>query len=100
LTQSFFKPNLKEDAKIISIMARKNALHFQPPQKRMSDTVHWRRFGRSISDKLEVGISTQWIAGSKPVSFALEDFQNALEQFTQLSKTKPDNHCDDPLSPQ
>jgi len=82
LTQSFFKPNLKEDAKIISIMARKNALHFQPPQKRMSVK------------------STQWIAGSKPVSFALEDFQNALEQFTQLSKTKPDNHCDDPLSPQ
>lgn len=65
-----------------------------------ADTVHWRRFGRSISDNLEVGISTKWIAESKPVSFALEDFQNALEQFTQLSKTKPDNHCDEPLSPQ
>ena len=65
-----------------------------------ADTVHWRRFGRSISDKLEVGISTKWIAESKPVSFALEAFQNALEQFTQLSKTKPDNHCDAPLSPQ
>ncbi|MDY7533218.1 hypothetical protein RGV33_16250 [Pseudomonas sp. Bout1] len=30
----------------------------------------------------------------------LEDFQNALEQFTQLSKTKPDNHRDEPLRPQ
>lgn len=64
------------------------------------DTVHWRRFGCSISDKLEVGISTKWIAESKPISFALEDFQNALEQFTQLSKTKPDNHSDAPLSHQ
>jgi len=64
-----------------------------------ADTLHWRRFGRSISDKLEVGISTKWIAESKPVSFASEDFQNALEQFTQLSKTKLYNHCDEPLSP-
>ena len=44
LTQSFFKPNLKEDAKIISIMARKNALHFQPPQKRMSVTFQTDNF--------------------------------------------------------
>ena len=65
-----------------------------------ADTVHWRRFGRSISDKLEVGISTKWIAESKPVSFALKDFQNALEQFTQLSKSKPDNQCIAPLSSQ
>ncbi|MBU6956919.1 hypothetical protein KRR23_04065 [Pseudomonas sp. CVAP len=50
------------------------------------DTVHWRRFGWSVSGKLEVGISTRWNAESQPVSFALEDFRAALAEFDKLLK--------------
>ena len=50
------------------------------------DTVHWRRFGWSASGGLEVGVSTKWIAGSKPVSFALNDFREALSELRKIMK--------------
>ena len=46
--------------------------------------VHWRRFGWSASGGLEVGVSTYWIADSKPVSFALSDFTNALSELKKM----------------
>ncbi len=50
------------------------------------DTVHWRRFGWSVSGKLEVGISTRWNAENQPVSFALEEYRAAMEAFDKLLK--------------
>ncbi|WP_194790881.1 hypothetical protein [Pseudomonas sp. UFMG81] len=50
------------------------------------DTVHWRRFGHSATGGLEVGVSTHWYAGSKPVSFALSDFNQALSEHKRLIK--------------
>ncbi|NUT80068.1 hypothetical protein THH46_19540 [Pseudomonas sp. NA13] len=50
------------------------------------DTVHWRRFGWSVSGKLEVGISTRWNAENHPVSFSLKEFRAALETFDKLQK--------------
>ncbi|WP_430317296.1 hypothetical protein [Pseudomonas nitroreducens] len=50
--------------------------------------VHWRRFGWSASGGLEVGVSTYWIADSKPVSFALSDFTNALSELKKIMR-----HC-------
>ncbi|WP_419735927.1 hypothetical protein [Pseudomonas sp. COR18] len=46
-----------------------------------NDVVTWARFGLSVSDGLEVGAQTRWIVDCQPVSFALSDFQQALEDF-------------------
>lgn len=50
------------------------------------DTVHWRRFGHSATGGLEVGASTHWYPDSKPVSFALSDFNQALTDHKRLIK--------------
>ncbi|CAI8779924.1 DUF2958 domain-containing protein [Pseudomonas sp. IT-347P] len=50
------------------------------------DTLHWRRFGLSVSSGLEVGISTRWDADSRPASFSLAQFRGALEDFYRLMK--------------
>jgi hypothetical protein len=50
------------------------------------DTLHWRRFGLSVSSGLEVGISTRWDAENRPVSFSLAQFCGALEDFYSLMK--------------
>jgi hypothetical protein len=48
------------------------------------DTIQWKRFGWSASGGLEVGVFTRWITGSEPVTFALNDFNNALEGLKAL----------------
>lgn len=50
------------------------------------ETLHWRRFGVSVSDGLEVGITTRWDAESRPVSFSLGEFRETLEEFYRLMK--------------
>lgn len=50
------------------------------------DTVHWRRFGNSATGGLEVGASTHWYPDSKPMSFALSDFNQALTDHKRLIK--------------
>lgn len=50
------------------------------------DTLHWRRFGHSVSGGLEVGINTRWDAKSRPVSFFLSEFREALAEFYRLMK--------------
>ncbi|MCQ3017544.1 hypothetical protein NLO83_18370 [Pseudomonas tremae] len=55
------------------------------------DTVHWVRFGWSVSDGLKVGISTRWNAGGEPVSFALDEFRAALEKLDELIETHVPN---------
>lgn len=48
--------------------------------------LHWRRFGWSASGGLEVGISTRWITDSKPVSFAVSDFSDALSELKRIMR--------------
>jgi hypothetical protein len=48
------------------------------------DTVHWNRFGWSASGGLEVGVSTRWIRDSKRVSFALNDFSDAISGLKDM----------------
>lgn len=49
-------------------------------------TLHWRRFGHSVSGGLEVGINTQWGSENRSVSFSLADFHEALAEFYRLMK--------------
>ncbi|EJM82136.1 hypothetical protein [Pseudomonas sp. GM60] len=50
------------------------------------ETLHWRRFGLSVSSGLEVGITTRWDAENRPISFSLAEFREALEEFYRLMK--------------
>ncbi|MFL1531147.1 hypothetical protein [Pseudomonas tritici] len=50
------------------------------------ETLHWRRFGLSVSNGLEVGITTRWDAENRPISFSLAEFREALEDFYRLMK--------------
>jgi hypothetical protein len=50
------------------------------------DVVRWQRFGRSETGGLEVGASTCWYPDSKPVTFALADFNQALSEHQRLIK--------------
>ncbi|HWV11480.1 MAG TPA: hypothetical protein VN156_18175 [Pseudomonas sp.] len=50
------------------------------------NTLHWRRFGWSASGGLEVGISTKWIGDSKPASFALSEFSEALSELKNIMR--------------
>ncbi|WP_313430518.1 hypothetical protein [Pseudomonas sp.] len=51
--------------------------------------VTWARFGLSVSSGLEVGAQTSWMKGCLPVSFALSDFQQALQDFEAILVTPP-----------
>ena len=49
--------------------------------------VTWARFGMSVSGGLEVGAQTRWMTGFQPVSFAVSDFQQALQDFETILVT-------------
>lgn len=51
------------------------------------ETLRWCRFGWSVSGGAEVGISTRWIEDCRPVSFALSEFNQALQDFKELRLT-------------
>lgn len=63
-----------------------NCLVLMTEQVIDGDTLHWRRFGLSVSSGLEVGISTRWDVEDRPVSFSLAEFRKALEDFYKLMK--------------
>ncbi|HCT07346.1 hypothetical protein [Pseudomonas sp. P7548] len=50
------------------------------------ETLHWRRFGLSVSSGLEVGMTTRWDVENRPISFSLTEFRQALEDFYRLVK--------------
>lgn len=51
--------------------------------------VTWARFGLSVSGGLEVGAQTSWMKGCLPVSFAISDFQQALQDFEAILVASP-----------
>lgn len=48
------------------------------------ETLHWRRFGWSRSGGLEVGVTTLWNNENQPVSFAVDEFRDALQDYEKL----------------
>lgn len=52
------------------------------------DILHWQRFGWSASAGLDVGASTRWIPGSKPVSFMVREFEQALSEMKRIMRTE------------
>lgn len=50
------------------------------------DLLHWQRFGWSASGGLDVGASTRWIPDSKPASFVVKEFEQALIEMKKMMR--------------